>query len=212
MDAIGYEASRRLGMEYAHSSFYVELYMNGDYQGIYLVTEHKEINHGRIPIARDNNSLFIEMDAYFDEEYKFMSDILSLPVMIKHPESNAGVENAKVLINGLEELLFSENYLANWNTINDILDINSLINFMLVQEITRNTESRWPKSVLMYRDATPNSKLIFGPVWDFDWGFSYNPDENIYFNVVDGLVFYKGANDGPPGSDFLVVFLNFLNF
>ena len=132
VNPIGYELSRRLANDnsfFSHHSFHIELYMNGVYQGIYMVTEHNEIAPGRVDIPADNNSLLIEIDQYFDEPYKFKSDVLSLPVMIKHPESDYGVESAKTIINELEALLFTDDYLNNWNAITDIVDINSLINY-----------------------------------------------------------------------------------
>lgn len=55
------------------------------------------------------------------------------------------------------------------------LDINSVIDYFFVQELTFNDEYKHPKSVYMYIDG--EDKLTAGPVWDFDWQTFIIPDQ-----------------------------------
>ena len=53
------------------------------------------------------------------------------------------------------------------------LDMESLVNYMLVYNVCGNREPAWPKSVYLYK-ASLDDVYHFGPIWDFDWGFTYN--------------------------------------
>jgi hypothetical protein len=52
------------------------------------------------------------------------------------------------------------------------LDINSMIDFLIIQELTRNVELVSPRSMYLYKDA--DNIYHFGPVWDFDGGFAFD--------------------------------------
>ena len=51
----------------------------------------------------------------------------------------------------------------------DLVDVDSFMEFWLVNEVMRNTDSVWGS---VYMSKTQNGKLTFGPVWDFDWSLS----------------------------------------
>jgi hypothetical protein len=202
MNAVAFEAAHRLGMSYTNHSYFVDLYLNDEYQGIYQLTEQVEVKEGRIDID-ENNSLLIEMSEEFDEPFQFRSDILNLPVMIKNPESDAGVEYAKQLINELEKLLFAENFPNNkWR---DLVNVNSLIDYLIVQEIAGNYECYHPKSTYMYVEKLGNGnkydKITFGPVWDFDHAFGWvNGDK--HFLADNKIIFSKDTEEYLAGSKF----------
>ncbi len=63
----------------------------------------------------------------------------------------------------------STTYRGATATLADLVDIDSFIDFWLVNEIMMNTDSV-KKSV--YLSKTTDGKLKFGPVWDFDWSMS----------------------------------------
>ena len=51
--------------------------------------------------------------------------------------------------------------------------MESLVNYMLVYNVCGNREPAWPKSVYLYK-ASLDDVYHFGPIWDFDWGFTYD--------------------------------------
>ncbi len=74
------------------------------------------------------------------------------------------------------EVSFTANEYNGWHY-TDFLDIDSAINNMLVCEVSLNWDSM-KNSFFMYKDI--EGKMIFGPVWDFDWawGNSMGQDTN----------------------------------
>lgn len=185
MNDVAFELGRRVGVEFNHSSIHVEVFINGTYRGNYQLTEQKETGEGRVDINTDGGFL-VELDTYFDEDYQFHSNYFKLPVMIQEPEfnSNDEMDYVKEAFNAFESTLYGENFPSN--EFEKYTDVESLINFMLVNEIVRNQELHWPKSTYLYKEA--DSKIKWGPLWDFDWAFGYN-EANAYF-VKKDLLFY----------------------
>lgn len=79
-------------------------------------------------------------------------------------------DQVKAKFNEIEDNLDSGNYTAAYKD----LDINSLIDQMLIWELTLNREYGDPSSVYMYMNG--NGKLSAGPVWDFDRGTFQNQE------------------------------------
>jgi len=197
MNTIAFELGHRLDLEYTNHANHVELFMNGKYSGSYVLTEQVQVNEHRVNI-NEETGFFIELDQYYDEDFKFRSGILNLPVNIKSPElnDNAGMAFVEEAVAELENALFdpSSNFPEN-RRYAELIDVPSLINYLLVNEIVRNRELYHPKSVFLYKDT--DQKMKMGPLWDFDWGFGYSGSGFIYFENEQDLIFY-GQGLGSP--------------
>lgn len=165
----------------------VELIINGRHVGNYYLVEKVKIDADRIdikdcyedvvdggnanPTVADCGYL-LEFDDAMDEVNCFRTD-RGLPVMFKDevPE-NGDIYNAvKSKIENIEANIEAGNYSAAYEQ----LDVNSVVDYFLVQELTFNNEYKHPKSVYMYMDGT--DKLTAGPLWDFDWQTFIIPDQ-----------------------------------
>ena len=85
--------------------------------------------------------------------------------------------NATIRKQVTEKIQRIETNIVGWNYSEAYkeLDICSLIDQMLIWELTLNREYGDPSSVYMYLDG--DSKLSAGPVWDFDRGTFQNQQE-----------------------------------
>ncbi|MFT3904784.1 MAG: CotH kinase family protein [Steroidobacteraceae bacterium] len=186
MNSIAFELGRRFGFAFTPHDNPVELFLNGQYQGSYVLTEQIQVGEGRVDIDADNGFL-VELDAYYDEDPKFTTDIYELPVMIKSPEDlsdSAGYDFVKDAINGLETALADSSFPDSGYR--DLVDMDSFVDFLMVNEIVMNNEIGWPKSTYMYQDV--GAKISMGPLWDFDWGFSFSGTGHQYFTSTSGLI------------------------
>ena len=111
----------------------------------------------------------LEFDDNYDEVDQFRTG-RGLPVMFKDEVPDDIFNEVKAKVERIEANLESGNYAAAYEE----LDINSVIDYFLVQELTFNNEYKHPKSVYMYIDG--NGPLTAGPVWDFDWQTFIIPD------------------------------------
>ena len=183
---------------------HVHVYYNGRYDGLYLLTEHRQADPngppgapGRVGIDQDNGGWFIEMDEYWDEDPKFLTDNYDLPIMIKAPEYAPEPEDSDnpfydFIKNDMNELCDSlASPLFPENGYRDLMDMNTFVNFLMVNEIVRNNELghldpktgiRYPKSCFAYK-IDEDGKISMGPLWDFDWAFAFTGLEHNFFGT-----------------------------
>ena len=86
-----------------------------------------------------------------------------------------------------------------------MLDVDATARFLLANDLVLNQEINHPKSTFLFKDeTTPDGKLAFGPLWDFDWGFGYegsssycysNSTSNIIKNGFEAYQFWQDLMD-----------------
>lgn len=176
-DASGfYGSSGTNGLVWNPSGRNVELVMNGVHVGNYLLCEQIKIDENRLAIqdgfedvkspTTANCGYLLEFDDNYDEPTKYTTKKGNLPCMSKDDMSNGGSaiwQYVTGYVQDIENSLWSGNFTAAYEK----LDINSVIDYWFVQELTMNDEFKHPKSVYMYKNG--EGKLFAGPVWDFDW-------------------------------------------
>ncbi|MDL2308696.1 CotH kinase family protein [Bacteroidales bacterium OttesenSCG-928-C03] len=173
-NATAFELGDRFGLPFNHSVNFVELYLNGVYKGNFLVTEQNQVGKGRVDIDEDQG-WFVELDGYYDEEPKFRTTGYNLPVMIKSPDvdpaniSNPAYDFVRNEVNALTSAVASSNFPENGYR--DMLNMNTFIDYVMINEICDNREIRQPYSVYMYKDK--GDLINMGPLWDFDCGYGY---------------------------------------
>ncbi len=182
-NSIPYYLADKLGLPYSNTIIPVELFINDEYQGMYVFSEHKEVGEGRIALDKDKG-LLLELDAYYDEEWKFKSDNYNLPVMIQFPKEKDMTQEKfgeiKADFNASEELIYADTF-PNNNYL-DYFDDESFVNYMIVYELTRNTEINHPKSTYINK-VDENGKYRMGIVWDFDWAFGYDSPYRVHYDL-----------------------------
>ena len=157
---------------------YVELYLNGKYNGLYLITDQVDENKGRTSVKEDFDAdatevpFLVELDAYAeaegpeDEAYFRIGEAL---YTVKYPEvderySDAQFEYIKNYVTEFDALCRKKG--VTLAELSEYIDVDSFIDFYLVQEAMGQMEINW-KSVYMSRAV--GEKMKMGPVWDFDW-------------------------------------------
>ena len=112
-----------------------------------------------------------EMSKEYDEISKFKTES-GMEVMINNPEYLSTNEE---MFNYVKEYFAAYDkaacsvtgYNSYGQSLYDLADVDSMVSYWLVMEIMGNNDAEG-KSRYAYKDT--NGKLVFGPVWDFDWG------------------------------------------
>lgn len=193
-NAVAFEVAHQTENAYADGlgwnphGYSVEVVMDGRHVGNYYLCEQIKIDGDRVDIKDciediigDGNAsptmadcgYLLEFDDNYDEVDKFRTG-RGLPCMFKDEVSKYSSDiynQVKARIEAVESNLEAGNYEAAYND----LDINSVIDYFFVQELTFNDEYKHPKSVYMLIDGV--GKLTAGPVWDFDWQTFINYDK-----------------------------------
>lgn len=201
---LAYTLSLQMGHWAAHCQF-VEVVLNGQYIGVYVFMEKIKRNAGRVNIAKlDKTS--IDGDGVTGG-YIFSLDkdpnawISSFPPpnnsqMIVHysyvypkPEDIVPEQKAyiKSWVDSFETSLAAGNYYDTINGYKKFIDVNSFMDYFFINEISRNVDG-YRLSSFFYKDKNSfNSKIVAGPVWDYDLAFR-NADYCNGSNV-DGWAF-----------------------
>ena len=187
-----YDLSAQLGMV-SMKSTWVDVVLNGTFVGNYQFCEHVRVGSSRIDIfdwddvigdgdetnlshLTDDPSIDItggylfELSEEYDEASKFKTQT-GLKVMVKTPEyikTNARMfKYVKAYWQGLEESWLAPDKRDSAGVgLGEYADVDSMVSFWLVNEIMCNGDAA-KKSRYAYKDV--GGKMVFGPVWDFDW-------------------------------------------
>ena len=184
---IAYSLSTSLGASYAPRCAFAELYLNGEYLGVYLLSETIKIAEKRVNIPKDDNSYIVEFDVKLRKgEQAVYSHVINDKKFRVHDPKNASEAVLDTLRRFIEDV---ENFLKEMsekekNEIEKWFDVEESIKHYWVQEITKNPDGGYFTSI--YFTWVKGGKLKMGPVWDFDLAYGNSTNESV--NPIDNLM------------------------
>ena len=171
---LAYNFAASLGMEYSPSAKFVDVFLNGEFLGNYMLTDQIEVGPSRVAIDEKSTNAdtgyLIEMDKRLLSEPDGIEGIdyfiiAGVPYAIKFPQTDDIYYNA-VQYNYIYNYINSvQTTLANRRDYSNLIDEASFIDWFIAQEVFKNVDSGYA-SVFMYKDK--GGLLKMGPVWDFD--------------------------------------------
>jgi spore coat protein CotH len=175
MNTFVFTVGSGLGLPYTNHARYVEVTVNGDNVGLYLLTEQVEQGSNRVAID-SNEGILLSLDADDGPELNpaggdsFWSTGYQMPVCVKSPNiiSAAQLSAIKSDFAQLESAIKT----ANYDAVSKLLDIHSFIDYMIIQELVYNVEVDAPRSIYTHKNKA--GLWVMGPLWDFDAGFDFD--------------------------------------
>ena len=179
----------------------IDLYINGHYRGSYCFTEKIGIADNSVAIDEATGCL-LELDDYFDEDYKFRDNIYGLPVNVKDPDFTEEDEERVITFDAVKASINDLTYtLYSGGDITEHVDMESWAKFWLVNDLVRNVETYHPKSCYLFNENPAEGGLWkFGPAWDFDWAFGYEESYSYFTSGAAEDIYSKRS--GKAGYDF----------
>ena len=171
---------------YASRYRFFELYLNGDYRGVYVLFEKIKRDKNRVDIIKNdesNNQAFIVKRDKFDGiDNKYFNTAHGDKIQYHYPKPRdlTGIQESFIrnYILEAESALYSSNFRDETTGYRKYFDVDSWVDYLLIQQICKNNDG-FHFSNFMYRDKS--GKLVHGPVWDFNLAFAnvnYNNCEN----------------------------------
>lgn len=190
-NATGFELSRRIGLAWTPADAPVEYVLNGDYLGVYFLTELIRVDKNRVNIAEQpdmtsrpdsiTGGWLVEIDNYDSDPNVEITEGNGERIILtyKTPEllsaeqenflrSQALAMNAAIYDNDKSSTKWEE-----------YIDIDALARYYIVQELMDDCES-FHGSCYMHRQMGDDQKWVFGPVWDFGNAFQRGTDRFIW--------------------------------
>jgi spore coat protein CotH len=174
---LAFEMAKQFDVSFTPDSRFVEVFLNGEYIGNYLLTEQIQIGTNRVdikPMSKTDNSpetitggFLLEIDEKLDETFWFRTT-KGAPFTIKEPEKITADQLTYIrnYVQKTEDIIYSEQFSDPATGYANYIDVNSFVNWYLVNELMKNNDAAFHSSVYMYKER--NGKLALGPVWDFD--------------------------------------------
>jgi hypothetical protein len=181
-NALVYELAQGLGRYNARSQ-HVEVFINGQYWGHYLVVEKPKFDNTRIPLKRaaatkdagDLTGGYLIRNEFLGNGKPtdtVKQDWVSRELPIIEDISSEQRTYIQGVFNGLDALAKSAMFGDRTNGYEKLIDVPSWIDFALFQEFTNNCDA-YLKSIYMQKlpDAM-GGKIALGPLWDFDFALA----------------------------------------
>ena len=158
---VGLKVAEIMGLAWTPKYTFIDLIINGEYRGIYLLIESVKKSDGRIGIA--DSGFIIERDPYYwNDKIYFTTDYFSEEYTLKYPK-NPQLELAiiKDYINSVELGILNSCY-------EDLIDTDSFVSWLLCHDLL-GTWDAGGSNIFLYRDDnTVYSRLKMATPWDFD--------------------------------------------
>ena len=189
-DDAAMKIAEMIGEDYARRGKFVEIYFDGEYEGLYYLLHKVEIGKGRVDL-RDTAGVLVEMDSLHKDEggcyFTYAGSCLKLADAVLEEE---GWEEEV-----MEEFLTDFNKLemaaekGDYASVAELADMESLAKYFLISEFSANPDA-YASSFYFYKNGV-NDKIHAGPVWDFD--FAFGNREWIWGEEIEG--FFDINND-----------------
>lgn len=185
---LSFDLARAMG-HYASNYRFVELVINGEYRGLYILTEKIKRDNDRVAISKLTNAdvggnevtggYILRIDWIYDleEGSGFESNYESQsgdPMTYQYyypkaanilPEQKTYIQN---WMNAFEDAVFSPDYSSNGARYTDLIDVTSFTDFIIINELSKNADGYKLSSYLHKDRVDVDDRLHAGPIWDFD--------------------------------------------
>lgn len=192
-NCLTYEMSRRMD-RYAPRTKYCELFVNGEYMGVYSLTEKIKRDKNRVDIDKldyddvagdsltggyiieinenytpnDWNSIYPPINAAtcpFPVAYKMVYPQIDSTQPEQLDYIHAYVDSFENALNGVD-------FLDTLTGYRNFISVRSFIDFMLVNEFSANYDSYGRSTFLYKENISDGGQLNIGPPWDYDRAYA----------------------------------------
>lgn len=171
---IVYDYANEIGLSYSPETEWVDLYLNGEYAGLYLLSERNEIAQGRISIEHPDSFL-----VSLERRGRMVTQ--NLPTI-----QTSGGQVLRIRYPKEQTIEQKESFANEWQTVEaailagdgidkktgknwlDLIDLDSWVRKYLVEEIFGNPDGCWISQFFYYNGNEEDRRIYAGPVWDYD--------------------------------------------
>jgi len=206
-----FDLSNSIGFKASNTKFY-NLFINNESKGLYVLMEKIKRDKNRVDIpAINQNSVeggyIIKIDkatgdssceTCYDRSFSFrsnyntfgeISDQSEIYYIYHYPKPAEITEDQKKYIQSFVDDFEAALVNSDDDSLNEIIDIESFIDFFIINELTKNIDGF---RLSTYLNKSYNGKLKMGPIWDFNLAFGNadycdggNPEGWLYkFNDI----------------------------
>ena len=201
-----YSFAASLGnFDFNPTSKFIHVYMNGDYRGLYMLSDQMHVFPGRVEITFNEDpalsEYYIEWCLHSRDEDDIYFRMRDIVFDFRETEgiTPAHVAFVSYFIHQVDAALTR----GNFEEISQMIDVPSFVDFYIVQEFSKNLDVFFSSLHFTIRQVDGRPVLFGGPIWDFDQsaggtapsqtagrGYQYHPRDpwaaysNIWFRAL----------------------------
>ena len=173
---LGYKMSFIFGLKYTPSCRYIDLILNGDYVGNYMICDKIEVSKDRVDITKMDETCIQEPEisgGYLVQgtgngnrkNNEFFKTEKGITLSYEYPNPEDITEEQRIYLKKKIDEIEAKVYENNTENI----DLESFARYFLVEDFSGNQDIIF-NSFYLYKERR-DDKIYFGPVWDFDLAF-----------------------------------------
>ena len=169
---IVYDYCKEIGVPYMADSLHVDLYLNGEYAGNYLVCERVEFGDSRIAV--ENGYLLEKMMSGRIQEDDVAFQVEGMEDFIVREPLEVSEEEAAYIcdyMNMVEQKIASYTTKEAYEELKKYIDVESFADMYLIDAVTNNIDSNIASTFYYKLSEEEGGKLYAGPYWDYDNAF-----------------------------------------
>lgn len=203
---IGLKMNEILGLGgWTPAYMFVNLFMNGDYRGVYMLLESIRRNPDcRLNVDKKTGYIF-ECDAYWWNEDKYFATDSDRKFTFKYPDeedvTNQQIDYIRQAMNTVEQAITDGNY-------PDYIDVSSFAAWLLAHDILGTYDSGGANIYLTKFDNTNTSKITLSTLWDFG---SIMKSEDCWARIHTDSFFYFDQLFNNPNNSFNETYIDIWN-
>ena len=159
-----YDLARNLDFIYSPNSYFIDVWVNGEFAGNYQLSEKVEFKKNRIPYDVDNGDFLFE---YVEKRQKagvtyIHSPLDSFRIALKEPGSLSEAQHSLLLdkLDDIEASISTRDIMEYMK----FVDLRSMIDYYWIEEFVNDPDLHTGSRYFTIHDGI----LRGGPVWDFD--------------------------------------------
>lgn len=177
---IAFEVAKRMKTDFPVENEYAHLFVNGEYQGLYLVTNSIEAKENSVNIKEEgflmDHSLVYDP---VDMPHVFVSNS-GIQVEVKYPKNMSSEERECICsyYNEMEDAVKAVDGVCRktGKYYTDYIDLNSFVRYYLLQEVLLNYDGGRGSLLLWKNSREDEDKIHAGPIWDMELSM-FNPKQ-----------------------------------
>jgi len=167
-------------MPFTPNAWFVHLYLDGEYRGVYMLTDERDASEGRGNLRIDIDPTISEYMIEFDSRVRYGGTPVNTHWVqnrigsfdIRYPSTGAWMNQQNNA-----HALYVEDFLTRVDgaivsgdrtQIEAMIDIESFIDFYIVNELMANVDANFSSMFYQIRGLGEQRRLYAGPLWDFD--------------------------------------------
>jgi hypothetical protein len=173
-NAVALGLSPETSVAWSPRSAFVEVILNGEYEGSYQLTEHIKAATDRVNLS--STGLLLEVDERLESSNDLgFRTAHGFPIVYQDPDdpSEATKATFEAFLSDFESRLYGDDFSDPIRGYAPLIDPDAFADWYLVEELFKNVDADFYTSCWFTWD---NGKLSMGPLWDFDVSSGFKID------------------------------------